>query len=48
MPIKNLIFNIFENMFSEISQNKTRRVVEKVITDIENYFRIKEKKVDCT
>lgn len=48
MPIKNLTFNILENMFFEISQNKTRRVVEKPITDIDNYFRNKEKEVDCT
>jgi len=35
-------------MFFEISQNKTRRIVKKAITEIDNYFRIKEKEVNCT
>jgi len=48
IPIKDLTFDILENMFFEISQNTIRRVVEKAITDIDNYFRIKEKEVDCT
>jgi len=31
-------------MFFEISQNKTRRIVEKAITEIDNYFRIYKRK----
>ena len=44
IPIKDLTFDILENMLFEISQNIARRVFEKVITDIDNYLRNKRER----
>jgi len=37
IPIKDLTFDIIENMLFEILQNIARKVFEKAITDIDNY-----------
>lgn len=42
--IKDLTFDILENMLFEILQNITRRVFEKAITDMDNYLRIKRER----
>jgi hypothetical protein len=44
MPIKDLTFDILENMLFEILQNIARRVFEKALTDIDNYLRNKREK----
>ncbi|MBA7538900.1 ISLre2 family transposase ISCde3 [subsurface metagenome] len=44
IPIKDLTFDILENMLFEILQNIARRVFEKVITDIDNYLRKNRKR----
>ena len=42
--IKDLTFDIIENMLFEISQNITGKVFEKAITDIDNYLCIKRER----
>ena len=37
IPVKNLTFDILENMIFEILQDIARKIFEKVITDIDNY-----------
>ena len=44
MPIKDLTFDILENMLFEILQNIACRVFEKAITDIDDYLRNKRKR----
>jgi hypothetical protein len=44
IPIKDLTFDILENMLFEILQNIARRVFEKAITDIDNYLRNKRER----
>ena len=44
IPIKDLTFDILENMLFEILQNIARKVFEKAITDIDNYLCIKRKR----
>ncbi len=39
IPIKDLTFDILENMLFEILQNIACKVFEKAITDIDNYLR---------
>ncbi|MGB6370813.1 MAG: hypothetical protein WBF68_07250 [Atribacterota bacterium] len=39
IPIKDLTFDILENMLFEILQNIARKVFEKAITDIDSYLR---------
>jgi len=41
IPIKDLTFDILENMLFEILQNIARKVFEKAITDIDSYLRNK-------
>lgn len=42
--IKNLSFDILEDMLFEISQSIARKVFEKAITDIDNYLRNKRER----
>jgi len=44
IPIKDLTFDILENMLFEILQNIARKVFEKAITDIDDYLRIKRER----
>ena len=44
IPIKDLTFDILENMLFEILQNIACKVFEKAITDIDNYLRNKRKR----
>jgi hypothetical protein len=44
IPIKDLTFDILENMLFEILQNIACKVFEKAITDIDNYLRIKRER----
>jgi hypothetical protein len=44
IPIKDLNFDILENMLFEILQNIARRVFEKAITDIDSYLRHKRER----
>jgi hypothetical protein len=44
IPIKDLTFDILEDMLFEISQNIARKVFEKAITDIDSYLRHKREK----
>jgi hypothetical protein len=44
IPIKDLTFDILENMLFEILQNIARKVFEKAITDIDNYLCIKRER----
>jgi len=44
IPIKDLTFDILENMLFEILQNIARRVFEKAITNIDSYLRNKREK----
>jgi hypothetical protein len=44
IPIKDLTFDILENMLFEILQNIARKVFEKAITDLDNYLCIKRKR----
>jgi hypothetical protein len=44
IPIKDLTFDILENMLFEILQNIARKVFEKAITDIDNKLRKKRKR----
>jgi len=44
IPIKDLTFDILENMLFEILQNIARRVFEKAITDIDSYLRSKRER----
>jgi len=49
--IKDLTFDILEDMIFEISQNIDRKVFEKALTDIDNYQRNKRERgelIDCT
>ena len=42
--IKDLTFDILEDMIFEISQNIARKVFEKALIDIDNYLRIKRER----
>ena len=44
IPIKDLTFDVLEDMLFEILQNIARRVFEKAITDIDNYLRNKRER----
>ena len=44
IPIKDLTFDILENMLFEILQNIARKVFEKAITDIDSYLRNKRER----
>jgi len=44
IPIKDITFNILENMIFEILQNMTRKIFEKAITDIDSYLRNKRER----
>jgi len=44
IPIKDLTFDILENMLFEILQNIARKVFEKALTDIDDYLRNKREK----
>jgi hypothetical protein len=44
IPLKDLTFDIIENMIFEISQHIARKVFEKAITDLDNYLCIKRKR----
>ncbi len=44
IPIKDLTFDILENMIFEISQNIARKVFEKAITDVDSYLRNKRER----
>ncbi|MBA7542593.1 hypothetical protein ES705_34916 [subsurface metagenome] len=44
IPIKDLRFNNMENIIFKISQNISRKITEKAITDIDKYLRDKRKK----
>ena len=44
IPIKDLTFDILENMLFEILQNIARKVFEKAITDIDNILRKKRER----
>jgi len=39
IPIKDLKFNSIENIIFKISQNISRKITEKAITDIDKYLR---------
>ena len=44
IPIKDLTFDILENMLFEILQNIARKVFEKALTDIDDYLRNKRER----
>ena len=44
IPIKDLTFDILENMLFEILQNIARKVFEKALTDIDSYLRSKRER----
>ena len=48
IPIKDLRFNSIENIVFKISQNISRKITKKAITDIDKYLRDKRKKENRT